>query len=75
MTPATASAPPAPTAPSAGPTHECGVCWYAYDPGAGDPVWQVPAGTAFTALPAHWSCPVCDASRERFLEIGRDRRA
>ena len=49
--------------------YECGVCWEIYDPAAGDPAWQVPPGTPFAALPAHWSCPVCAAERDRFLEV------
>lgn len=46
---------------------ECKICWYVYDPAAGDEVWQIPAGTAFDALPAHWCCPVCDGGKEQFL--------
>lgn len=46
---------------------ECGICWYVYDPAVGDPEAQVPAGTAFAALPAGWRCPQCDAPPERFL--------
>jgi rubredoxin len=49
--------------------YECGVCWQVYDPAAGDPFWQVPPGTPFSDLPAHWSCPVCAAERDRFLEL------
>ena len=49
---------------------ECGVCWEIYDPARGDPEWQVPPGTPFDALPAHWSCPRCAAERDRFLEVG-----
>ncbi|MFO0584661.1 MAG: rubredoxin [Anaeromyxobacter sp.] len=49
--------------------HECGVCWYVYDPASGDPVWQVPPGTAFEVLPERWSCPNCDAPREKFLAL------
>ena len=48
---------------------ECGVCWYVYDPVQGDPVWQVPPGTAFEALPEDWRCPTCDAPRATFLRI------
>jgi [NiFe] hydrogenase assembly HybE family chaperone len=50
-------------------TRECGVCWYTYDPSIGDEVWQIPAGTSFELLPAHWRCPRCDADRERFLPL------
>jgi rubredoxin len=49
--------------------YECGVCWEVYDPASGDPVWQVPPGTPFESLPAYWSCPVCAAERDRFLEL------
>jgi rubredoxin len=48
---------------------ECGVCWAVYDPAAGDPQWQVPPGTPFEDLPAHWSCPNCAAERSKFLEL------
>lgn len=48
---------------------ECKVCWYVYDPAVGDPVWQVPPGTAFAALPAHWSCPRCSGDREQFMVV------
>lgn len=49
---------------------ECGVCWHVYDPAVGDPVWEIPAGTPFSALPAHWRCPNCDGERDRFLVLG-----
>lgn len=52
---------------------ECRICWYVYDPQQGDPVWQVPPGTAFSALPGHWRCPNCDASPEQFMAVGDDR--
>ena len=55
-------------APAAGDGRmECGVCWAVYDPGLGDPAWQVPSGTPFAALPDNWRCPHCDAARDRFL--------
>ncbi|MCF8178064.1 MAG: rubredoxin [Sulfuritalea sp.] len=46
---------------------ECGVCWRVYDPAEGDPISQVPAGTAFADLPENWVCPGCEAARQRFL--------
>jgi rubredoxin len=48
---------------------ECRVCRQVYDPRDGDPVWQVPAGTPFADLPAHWTCPRCDGGKEQFLEM------
>ncbi|HYH19442.1 MAG TPA: [NiFe]-hydrogenase assembly chaperone HybE [Azospirillum sp.] len=49
---------------------ECGICWHVYDPEQGDAVWQVPAGTPFTALPDGWSCPNCDAPPDKFMVLG-----
>lgn len=49
---------------------ECGICWHVYDPVEGDPTWQIPPGTPFSALPAHWRCPRCDAAKEKFLVAG-----
>ena len=48
---------------------ECKICWYVYDPASGDEVWQIPPGTPFTDLPAHWSCPHCSGSREQFMVL------
>ncbi|MCU0757624.1 MAG: rubredoxin [Steroidobacteraceae bacterium] len=49
---------------------ECGVCWWVYDPQAGDELAQVPPGTAFAELPDHWVCPQCEAPRQRFMVVG-----
>jgi [NiFe] hydrogenase assembly HybE family chaperone len=48
---------------------ECGVCWWVYDPARGDPVWQIPPGTPFTALPDFWRCPGCDAAPAQFMVL------
>ena len=48
---------------------ECGICWWVYDPAQGDPVWQVPPGTAFADLPEHWRCPECDGPKEKFMVL------
>jgi rubredoxin len=48
---------------------ECRICWYEYDPAAGDDVFQIPPGTPFAALPAHWRCPECDAEPAQFLPV------
>lgn len=50
-------------------TLECGICWHVYDPAAGDPVWQIPPGTPFAALPEHWRCPECDAAKTQFMVL------
>jgi Rubredoxin len=48
---------------------ECKICWYVYDPAAGDEVWQMPPGTAFSQLPEHWSCPECASKKQDFLVL------
>lgn len=48
---------------------ECKICWYVYDPAVGDAYWQVPSGTPFSALPAHWSCPNCDGAKKDFMVV------
>ena len=48
---------------------ECRICWYVYDPAEGDVVWQISAGTAFSQLPTHWTCPNCSATKDQFLVL------
>lgn len=48
---------------------ECRICWYVYDPAAGDPDSQVPPGTPFLELPEYWRCPQCDAEPNAFLPV------
>jgi rubredoxin len=48
---------------------ECKVCWYVYDPAAGDDVWHVPAGTPWRDLPSHWTCPNCSTTMDGFLVL------
>ncbi len=48
---------------------ECKICWWQYDPAQGDDYWQIPAGTPFSQLPDHWSCPNCDGRREDFMVV------
>ena len=44
----------------------CTVCGYVYDPAEGDQENGVSPGTAFSALPDDWTCPVCGASKDEF---------
>lgn len=53
----------------AGQKLECGICWWVYDPEQGDAMAQVPPGTPFTALPAHWHCPECEAPKTKFMVL------
>lgn len=48
---------------------ECPVCWHVYDPAEGDAHWQIPPGTPFSRLPAHWRCPECDGAKQAFMVI------
>jgi rubredoxin len=55
---------------TAGGRRECKICWQVYDPAEGDPrVWQIPPGTPFADLPAHWTCPNCAATKDQFLVL------
>ncbi len=51
---------------------ECKICWYVYEPAAGDPVWQIPPGTPFEELPPHWTCPNCFNEKSGFLVLADD---
>lgn len=64
-------------APVAGPDphrarYECGICWHIYDPEIGDDYSQIPPGTPFDDLPAHWTCPECDAPKHKFMVAVHD---
>ena len=48
---------------------ECRICWWVYDPEAGDPGAGIPPGTPFSRLPEDWRCPRCDGDPEGFLPI------
>jgi rubredoxin len=47
---------------------ECTVCGYIYDPELGDPERNVPPQTPFEQLPDNWTCPVCGATKNRFVK-------
>lgn len=49
--------------------YECSVCGYIYDPADGDPDNGVDPGTPFEKLPDDWTCPVCGAAKELFVEV------
>lgn len=50
--------------------HECSTCGYIYEPQKGDDRRQIAPGTPFAALPDDWRCPVCNAPKTRFSDIG-----
>ena len=47
----------------------CTNCGYIYDPAKGDPMGDIPPGTAFDALPEEWVCPMCYAAKSAFDEL------
>jgi rubredoxin len=48
---------------------ECKICWHVYDPVKGDEYWQIAAGTPFSQLPPHWTCPQCDSKKNDFMVL------
>jgi rubredoxin len=49
---------------------ECRACGYTYNPNQGDPKNGIIAGTPFSVLPATWKCPVCNAKKSAFNNVG-----
>ena len=47
----------------------CRFCGHLYDPAIGDPVNDIPPGTAFTDLPDDWRCPECGAPKSDFVPM------
>ena len=52
--------------------HVCDLCGYIYDSVEGAPDNGVKAGTAFSAIPADWVCPLCGADKSHFEEVDAD---
>ena len=48
--------------------YECSVCGYIYDPEMGDADGGIKPGTAFEDIPDSWVCPVCGASKDKFVK-------
>lgn len=44
----------------------CINCGYVYSVEKGDPLNDIPPGTAFEDLPDSWVCPICYVSKESF---------
>lgn len=47
----------------------CNVCGYVYDPEAGCPEANIPAGTPFEKLPEDWVCPLCGVDKTNFSKM------
>lgn len=49
--------------------HKCKICGYIYDTEMGDPPTGVEPGTPFEELPSGWTCPICGAGQDDFIEV------
>ncbi|MEM3693137.1 MAG: rubredoxin [Candidatus Bathyarchaeia archaeon] len=47
---------------------ECTICGYVYDPMVGDPEHGVKPKTPFENLPKNWVCPICGATKDKFVK-------
>jgi len=47
--------------------YRCTVCGYLYDPKKGDPLSYIKPGIPFSELPNDWVCPICGASKDKFV--------
>jgi rubredoxin len=52
--------------------HQCKVCFTIYDERFGDSVNNIVEGVKFADLPKDYCCPVCEASKEEFVEVKVD---
>ncbi|MDB9315538.1 rubredoxin [Spirulina sp. CS-785/01] len=50
--------------------YECLSCGYVYEPEKGDDNGNISPGVPFTDLPEGWRCPVCNARKGQFQNIG-----
>jgi rubredoxin len=50
--------------------HECSTCGYVYVPLKGDDRTGIAPNTPFDDIPDDWRCPVCNATKRRFQNIG-----
>ena len=55
-------------------SYECRSCGYRYDPSEGVAKLNIARGTAFTALPDDFLCPVCRSSKAAFVDVGPQNR-
>lgn len=49
--------------------HQCRHCQTVYVPAIGDEAQGIAPGTGFEKLPSHFSCPLCEAPKEEFVEV------
>lgn len=44
-------------------------CGFVYDPKKRNRKTKKPLGTKFEALPVHWKCPACGASKDKYKPV------
>ncbi len=51
--------------------HQCQItnCGFVYDPEKQHRKIKEARGTKFEALPMHWKCPVCGASKDKYRPV------
>lgn len=47
----------------------CTKCKWIYDPKIGDPDGGIAPGTDFKNIPDDWVCPICGATKDKFIEL------
>ena len=63
---ASACACAAKAAADSGPSMQCSVCQWVYDPAKGEPMQDVAPGTAWCDVPDNFLCPECSLGKEVF---------
>ena len=47
----------------------CTKCKWIYDPKIGDSDGGIAPGTDFKNIPDDWVCPICGATKDKFIEL------
>jgi len=68
----TPDASPCATAADLGPSMQCSVCQWIYDPAKGEPMQEVAPGTPWCDVPDNFLCPECSLGKEVFDELATE---
>ena len=49
--------------------YECKVCGYNYISSEGDYENNIPRGTKFNEINQNWTCPICQAPKDKFQPV------
>ena len=55
-----------------GPSMQCSVCQWIYDPAKGEPMQDVAPGTPWSEVPDNFLCPECSLGKDVFDELGTE---